>query len=117
MTNKTATNKTATDKPVTDKPVTDKPSADKPVGAEQLNNSEKLYLPEFLGIRIADVEPGKITATLQVQQQHLAPNGYLHAGAVVTLADTACGGDVRGDWQEDRNVSLHPDDSLYMILH
>jgi uncharacterized protein (TIGR00369 family) len=26
-----------------------------------------------------------------VTPQHMAPNGFLHAGAVVTLADTACG--------------------------
>ena len=26
-----------------------------------------------------------------MQQSHLAPNGYLHAGSVITLADTACG--------------------------
>ena len=30
-------------------------------------------------------------AELTVQPTHLAPNGYLHAGTVVTLADTACG--------------------------
>lgn len=28
---------------------------------------------------------------MQVEQHHLAPNGYLHAAAVIALADTACG--------------------------
>jgi 1,4-dihydroxy-2-naphthoyl-CoA hydrolase len=32
-----------------------------------------------------------VTARLELRKQHLAPNGYLHAGAIVTLADTACG--------------------------
>ena len=30
-------------------------------------------------------------ATLAVQRHLMAPNGYLHAGTVVSLADTACG--------------------------
>src|SRR5690348_18415359 len=28
---------------------------------------------------------------MDVQPHHLAPNGYLHAAAVIALADTACG--------------------------
>jgi 1,4-dihydroxy-2-naphthoyl-CoA hydrolase len=28
---------------------------------------------------------------MNVRQELMAPNGYLHAGSVVTLADTACG--------------------------
>ena len=28
---------------------------------------------------------------MELDDQHLAPNGYLHAAAVVGLADTACG--------------------------
>ena len=28
---------------------------------------------------------------LPIEGKHIAPNGYLHAGAVVGLADTACG--------------------------
>lgn len=30
-------------------------------------------------------------AELAVQESGMAPNGFLHAGTVVTLADTACG--------------------------
>ena len=30
-------------------------------------------------------------ARLELRDDHHAPNGFLHAGAVVTLADTACG--------------------------
>ena len=35
--------------------------------------------------------PLEIRAELTIQRHHIAPNGFLHAGTVVTLADTACG--------------------------
>ncbi|HET8529122.1 MAG TPA: PaaI family thioesterase, partial [Gaiellaceae bacterium] len=34
---------------------------------------------------------GVVRARLALAKQHFAPNGYVHAGAIVTLADTACG--------------------------
>ena len=34
---------------------------------------------------------GATRMRLDVEQKHIAPNGYLHAGAVVGLADSACG--------------------------
>ena len=45
-------------------------------------------LPGHLGIVITSVGDGQVTAELPVQPHLLAPNGYLHAGSVVTLADT-----------------------------
>jgi uncharacterized protein (TIGR00369 family) len=33
----------------------------------------------------------EIRSELTVRQSHMAPNGYLHAGTVVTLADTSAG--------------------------
>lgn len=48
-------------------------------------------LPGHLGIVITSVGDGQVTAELPVQAHLLAPNGYLHAGSVVTLADTASG--------------------------
>ncbi|WP_343603249.1 PaaI family thioesterase [Roseateles sp.] len=48
-------------------------------------------LPGHLGIEIVEVEKGRVHARLPVRQQVMAPNGYLHAGSVVTLADTCCG--------------------------
>lgn len=49
------------------------------------------HLPGHLGIEIVAVAGREVRAQLRVQPQHMAPNGYLHAGAVVTLADTCCG--------------------------
>lgn len=49
------------------------------------------FLPDVLGITVTDVGENRLDAEMMVRQSHLAPNGYLHAGSVVTLADTACG--------------------------
>lgn len=48
-------------------------------------------LPAHLGIKILAVGDGALSAELEVAPHLLAPNGYLHAGSVVTLADTAAG--------------------------
>lgn len=48
-------------------------------------------LPGYLGIEITRVENGEVDARLDIKPHHLAPNEYLHAGTVVTLADTAAG--------------------------
>jgi uncharacterized protein (TIGR00369 family) len=34
---------------------------------------------------------GRVTSRLAIRRERLAPNGYLHAASVVTLADTSCG--------------------------
>jgi 1,4-dihydroxy-2-naphthoyl-CoA hydrolase len=49
------------------------------------------YLPGHLGIEIVSVEPERIVCRTPVRKELLAPNGYLHAGAVVTIADSICG--------------------------
>lgn len=48
-------------------------------------------LPGYLGVEITSVGGGEVAARLPIQPHHLAPNGFLHAGAVITLADTAAG--------------------------
>jgi len=49
------------------------------------------FLPELFGITVTALEPGRVTATLTVQPQFLAPNGFLHAATLIALADTSCG--------------------------
>ncbi|KAB8052000.1 hotdog fold thioesterase [Janthinobacterium rivuli] len=56
-----------------------------------LNERGTGRLPGHLGIVITEVGDGQLTAELPVLPHLLAPNGYLHAGSVVTLADTASG--------------------------
>lgn len=58
---------------------------------EAFNRRGEPFLPGLLGITVTRVGDKSLNAELQVRQSHLAPNGYLHAGSVVTLADTACG--------------------------
>jgi uncharacterized protein (TIGR00369 family) len=48
-------------------------------------------LPGFLGIVITDVDALQVKAVLPVTRSLMAPNGFLHAGTVVTLADTTAG--------------------------
>ena len=43
-------------------------------------------LPGYLGIEITRVADGEVGARIDIQPHHLAPNEYLHAGTVVTLA-------------------------------
>lgn len=58
---------------------------------ELLTERGKPFLPGLLGIVVTAMDKNALNAELTVQTSHLAPNGYLHAGTVVTLADTACG--------------------------
>jgi 1,4-dihydroxy-2-naphthoyl-CoA hydrolase len=48
-------------------------------------------LPALFGIEVLEVERGRTVMRLDIRPEFLAPNGYLHAGTVVTLADTCCG--------------------------
>lgn len=48
-------------------------------------------LPGHLRLRITAVAPTEIRSELTVEAFHMAPNGFLHAGTLVTLADTSCG--------------------------
>ncbi len=59
--------------------------------AEELNRRGVGKLPGHLGIVITDPGPEEIRAEMPVVGHLMAPNGFLHAGSVVTLADTAAG--------------------------
>jgi len=48
-------------------------------------------LPELLGIEFGTVEHGFAEGRLELRQELMAPNDYLHAATVVALADTLCG--------------------------
>jgi uncharacterized protein (TIGR00369 family) len=57
----------------------------------QLNEAGRDAFPGLVGIEVDTADDGLVRAHLDLRGDHLAPNGYLHAGAVITLADTACG--------------------------
>ncbi len=58
---------------------------------EHFNQFGAGYLPHHLAIVITQLSDGRLSAELDVAKFHLAPNGYLHAGTVVSLADTCAG--------------------------
>lgn len=55
------------------------------------DNRSPDYLPGLLGIRFMEIGEGFARAELALRKALFAPNGFLHAGTVVTLADTASG--------------------------
>ena len=61
------------------------------VSVAQLNELGQGKFPGYLGLQITSVDNGEVAARLEIAPHHLAPNGFLHAGSVVTLADTCCG--------------------------
>ncbi|HEX2153920.1 MAG TPA: PaaI family thioesterase [Acidimicrobiia bacterium] len=48
-------------------------------------------LPGLLGLEIVELGEGRCVMECDIDERHLAPNGYLHAAVVVALADTAAG--------------------------
>jgi 1,4-dihydroxy-2-naphthoyl-CoA hydrolase len=58
---------------------------------DQLNARGQGYLPGMIGIEFTSIDAGRLTSRLAVRPELLAPNGYLHAAAIIALADTTCG--------------------------
>jgi 1,4-dihydroxy-2-naphthoyl-CoA hydrolase len=58
---------------------------------ETLNERGMGTLPGLIGLTILDAEEGRISSRLDLREELMAPNGYLHAATVVALADTSCG--------------------------
>jgi 1,4-dihydroxy-2-naphthoyl-CoA hydrolase len=58
---------------------------------ERFNSIGARKLPGHLGIIITEVSASRVSGELGVVESVMAPNGYLHAGTVVTLADTLSG--------------------------
>jgi uncharacterized protein (TIGR00369 family) len=51
----------------------------------------KEYLPGLVGIVFTEVSEGLIKGEIELRKALLAPNGYLHAGTIITFADTLAG--------------------------
>ncbi len=58
---------------------------------DDFNARAKGHFPSHLGIVLVEVGDRSVTMELPVRPELLAPNNYLHAGAIITLADTAAG--------------------------
>ena len=58
---------------------------------EQLNDAGAGLFPGLVGVEVESVADGVVQARLPLRNELMAPNGFLHAAALVALADTACG--------------------------
>jgi uncharacterized protein (TIGR00369 family) len=61
------------------------------ISAEQSNKRTLDDLPDRLGVLITHVGSGEVKSELGIKPWLLAPNGFLHAGAVIILADVSAG--------------------------
>lgn len=61
------------------------------ISAHELNQRGQAMLPGHLGIVITQLEGAEVRAEMPVRTELMAPNGFLHAGSIVTLADTCAG--------------------------
>lgn len=57
----------------------------------RLNRRSPGTLPGWLGITIVEARDGVIRGEMEIRPELLAPNTYLHAGTVVSFADTLAG--------------------------
>jgi len=58
---------------------------------EKLNARGQGTFPGLIGIEFTSYETGQLASRLPLRPELMAPNGYLHAAAIVALADTTCG--------------------------
>ena len=58
---------------------------------EVRNSFAQQSIMNLIGARLTLVEPGIVEITLPYRSDLTQQNGYLHAGIVTTIADSACG--------------------------
>ncbi|HEV8223804.1 MAG TPA: PaaI family thioesterase [Rubrobacteraceae bacterium] len=58
---------------------------------EGLNERGTGRLPGLIGLDVLEAGKGWLATRLELRDELLAPNGYLHAATIVALADTSCG--------------------------
>ena len=58
---------------------------------EKLNERTTGTLAGLIGVEIVEAEEGHLKSRLDLRDELMAANGYLHAATIVALADTSCG--------------------------
>jgi len=58
---------------------------------EFMNKLQTGSLPHLLGLEVLEISEGRVHGRMEVTPKHHAPNGFLHAASVITLADTLAG--------------------------
>jgi 1,4-dihydroxy-2-naphthoyl-CoA hydrolase len=61
------------------------------ISLAELQAVGSIGFPGLLGIEFEEPGDGYMRARLAVEEKHMAPNGYLHAGTVVGFADSVAG--------------------------
>jgi 1,4-dihydroxy-2-naphthoyl-CoA hydrolase len=56
-----------------------------------LNAMQEGFLPGVLGLEVLEARHGYLKSQVTVGQQHMAPNGFMHAASVIALLDSAAG--------------------------
>lgn len=64
---------------------------DETKNADFFNQISKEKFPAYLGIEITQVMTDELRAEMMIVPHFFAPNGFVHAGSIVTLADTLAG--------------------------
>lgn len=59
--------------------------------AEDFQRRSAGHLPAWFGLEVGAIAPGRLEMAMAIRPEMLAPNGFLHAAAVIALADTAAG--------------------------
>jgi uncharacterized protein (TIGR00369 family) len=63
-----------------------------PLFVEEIKNSfGQQTIMRLIGAELSDVQPGVVEITLPYRADLTQQHGYLHAGIVTTVADSACG--------------------------
>ncbi|MEM8635909.1 MAG: PaaI family thioesterase [Pseudomonadota bacterium] len=65
--------------------------SDAEIAVDAVNANIVDKLPGHMGIVFSVLTRAGATGYIEVAGCHMAPNGFLHAGTIVTLADTLCG--------------------------
>ena len=58
---------------------------------EFMNKLQHGSLPHLLGLEVLEITEGLVRGRMEVTPKHYAPNGFLHAASVITLADSLAG--------------------------
>lgn len=56
-----------------------------------LHDRQQGKLPGRFGLTVTELAEGRLQAEFEIQDWMHAPNGFLHAASVITLADSCCG--------------------------
>lgn len=65
---------------------------------------EKQKIMRLLGATLTSIEPGQVEITLPFREELTQQHGFLHAGAVTTVLDSACGYAALSVMPEDAGV-------------